>query len=836
MDRVHYNQNSIILNGEEIFLYSGEFHYFRTDPTQWADSLEKMKDAHLNCVSIYVPWNWHEKHEGHFDFKGETHPKRDLLSALDLIQDMGFYIIFRPGPFICSEWLYGGYPEWLYIDYPETRALDRWGNPHNLDMLYPPLTYLHPTFLSFARRWYQQLLIHITPLTYPKGGKIIAWQIDDEPSYGWATRAFDPFFADYNPIVVGKDGLYQSWLSRRYDGDIEDSPYRLALSFEAVTAPHELPDQLGNLLPYQDWHAFKVDMTFAYLEAMYNVLEQADLGIPISVLYPVMLPYTASRAGHYFAIREKPVIITSQCYPGLFGAGFVAEGIYGHVAALTQLVHTWNKPLGAPPMSAEIQGSLSAHISPEGMESYYAWSIAQGLNGVNFYMMAGGDNPAGFHKQTARSYDISAPIGAAGELRPHYPVIQRLGRFLETHGNRLVRTQPIYDIGVGFYAPYESAAQQGDTLKMHSRDHYEDVLHHYFGLHHGCVARTMGLFSLLSATGLTYAMCDLENATLDELIRYPQLWVLGLDFMAREVQEKLCAYVRMGGHLVLMPRVPQLDENFQRCNILGKMFPSDPIDPQPGTRFGARRMNFHTFSTPGLAQGVLVTDYLDTFHLPEGTEALAFDDRSGKPCAYKTSFHNGTASLLGFKLTYEWDGRLDHKHFIDSLVEDAGVHRSAWAEGWELFLVQRVAQSEAEGSFLFVVNPTPWPQCARLHYKDEDGFARQFPEVLDGIHFQKQGGLILFLDTPIAGSDARVIYSTAQIQAWNSKESTMELELYAHPNTPVEIQLLLPQGFSKATVDGQQPSHISWEPDQQRLTLVYQQTEQVVSLIIRSPL
>ena len=30
--------------------------------------------------------------------------------------DLGMHVIFRPGPYICSEWDFGGLPSWLLAD------------------------------------------------------------------------------------------------------------------------------------------------------------------------------------------------------------------------------------------------------------------------------------------------------------------------------------------------------------------------------------------------------------------------------------------------------------------------------------------------------------------------------------------------------------------------------------------------------------------------------------------------------------------------------------------------------------------------------------------------
>ena len=53
-----------------------------------------------------MAWNIHEKTEGTFDFSGNL----DLCAFLDLAREMGLYAIVRPGPYICSEWEFGGLP------------------------------------------------------------------------------------------------------------------------------------------------------------------------------------------------------------------------------------------------------------------------------------------------------------------------------------------------------------------------------------------------------------------------------------------------------------------------------------------------------------------------------------------------------------------------------------------------------------------------------------------------------------------------------------------------------------------------------------------------------
>ncbi len=112
--RIRYDGHCFTIDGQDTFIRSAEFHYFRTPRELWRDRFQKIKEAGFNTVDTYVPWNWHEREmpAGLNDFS-----KVDLSEAeawLKMAQDeFGFYTIVRPGPFICAEWAGGGYPRWL---------------------------------------------------------------------------------------------------------------------------------------------------------------------------------------------------------------------------------------------------------------------------------------------------------------------------------------------------------------------------------------------------------------------------------------------------------------------------------------------------------------------------------------------------------------------------------------------------------------------------------------------------------------------------------------------------------------------------------------------------
>lgn len=171
-DRIRYDSRCWQIEGRDVYLYSGTFHYFRTPEALWKDRLQKMKAAGFNGVETYVPWNWHERTE---PASVDDYSKADmgeLERFLQLAEGMGFYIILRPGPYICAEWSGGGFPQWLMNKRPAKPLHDVW------------LQSIDKDFVAWNRHWYTAVarVVQKHQLTHrqPGTGGVILWQIENE--------------------------------------------------------------------------------------------------------------------------------------------------------------------------------------------------------------------------------------------------------------------------------------------------------------------------------------------------------------------------------------------------------------------------------------------------------------------------------------------------------------------------------------------------------------------------------------------------------------------------------------------------------------------------------
>lgn len=151
------------LGGEPFRVISGAIHYFRVPREYWRDRLIKLKACGFNTVETYVAWNMHEPREGEFDYSDML----DIEDFLATAAELGLYAIVRPGPYICSEWEFGGLPWWLLKnDGIRLRCME-------------------PDYIAAVDRFFDSLIPRIAAHQITEGGNVILVQVENEyGSYG----------------------------------------------------------------------------------------------------------------------------------------------------------------------------------------------------------------------------------------------------------------------------------------------------------------------------------------------------------------------------------------------------------------------------------------------------------------------------------------------------------------------------------------------------------------------------------------------------------------------------------------------------------------------------
>lgn len=100
-------------DGKPVQIHSGEMHFARIPKEYWRQRLKMLRAMGMNTVATYVFWNYQETSPGVWDFKTGNH---DIREFIKIAQEEGLMVILRPGPYVCAEWEFGGYPWWLQND------------------------------------------------------------------------------------------------------------------------------------------------------------------------------------------------------------------------------------------------------------------------------------------------------------------------------------------------------------------------------------------------------------------------------------------------------------------------------------------------------------------------------------------------------------------------------------------------------------------------------------------------------------------------------------------------------------------------------------------------
>ncbi len=225
MRRLEILKDKLLFEEKPFYLASGDVHYFRFFEGEWERRLKLCKDFGLTAIQTYVPWNLHEPEEGQYDFEGNLNIKKflELCSRYDL------KVMFRPTPYICSEWDLGGLPYWLL-------KKDGIG-----------LRSMEEQYIKCFKKYYTRLAEEFVPYLSTNGGPIIAVAVENE--YG--SFGDDAEYVDYTAQLLRELGVDVPLFTA--DGH-EKFKMQNGSNKELWTAidVHEITDEArSNLLEYQ---------------------------------------------------------------------------------------------------------------------------------------------------------------------------------------------------------------------------------------------------------------------------------------------------------------------------------------------------------------------------------------------------------------------------------------------------------------------------------------------------------------------------------------------------------------------------------------------------------
>ncbi|MCM2577153.1 beta-galactosidase [Streptomyces meridianus] len=754
---VRLERRRLLVDGVPRVLMAGEVHYFRLHRRDWADRLDKLVAAGCTAVAGYMPWLVHETASGEVDLTGATSEYRDLVGFLELAAERNLLVIARPGPFVMAELKNEGIPFRIYREHPEALPLGWEGERGPTQTL----DYLEPGYLAQCERWFAQIMPVLADHLVTRGGPVAAVQLDNEVGMlSWVTNTpelTDPTLDDLASWAVeqfGADGAQQ-----RYGADPRDTPSWAAHWRSGGTRGGTEAQQLAL---HHDLGAHHRDRYARYLLRLREVSVQHGIR---DVPFLINLHGTSEGRGRTFPIG------ISQLSKSYAGVPQTTSGSDHYIHELTvenvpdlyvmnafmAAVHDADQPL----TSLEFESGtgnygedLSREASPQATELKTRLCVAQGNRLISYYLFAGGhnpplDEPVGDGNDriafTGERHGFAAPVDPEGRLSPTYPAVRNVVRAVHGAEHLLADMDEEHDDIVLGYVQDHYLTEYAHPDAARRRE-----LVHEIERYRGMGPRDILARSLLLG-GHSFASVDLSaaptSAGADLDPDGPALALATPPVLGRAVQERLAAFLRGGGRLLLHGVLPVLDDDGTPCTVLADALGVAVTGTVDGTvhYFPSVRATDWAGPQPEVRVGVL-----QRLRATGATDAqpLAVDVTDGSPVALEVRTEDGGHAIV---MACDYPCHLD---FWRALVGRLGVQRRLVARGEAPGLVV-TSTADAHGRrIVHLVNVAQVPQKFTL---DVDGVPFAGGAQLE---LPVRSGRMLPLDIPLDGAVLR--WATAE--------------------------------------------------------------------------
>jgi beta-galactosidase len=768
------SKRAFCLNGKEVFLYSGEVHYFRIPMRYWEKHIRALVDAGCNAVSTYVPWSWHEYEEGKFDISGKTHSERNLLGFIKLAAEHGLFVTLKPGPYVMAETTDQGIPGWLTSRYPETRALGEngqpWGNPF--------VSYMSTVMRDKAARWLTYFARSVVvPYQRKRKGAVIMLQLCNEIGiFSWLGMQ-----ADYSASSLAAWWMFLKHRFPRLE-DLSRALDREISAYENVMPPRNVCSSRREYFLYELFHDYLRWAYADYVAFLAKTLRKAGVAVP---LFANIGGWVFGRA-HEFCMNATFHRETARKVPDvLYGLDHIPEFVSplnahdGIVA--NQLAMELQRRRG-PIYSAELQCGSREHgveTYPPELALFYRECIAHGLTGMNFYMFAQGRNPKGRGTDGPMFYWYNA-VDYKAHRQPTFDVVRDLGEWLRFNGARVIASERRASLGVVFYPHLHETELLFSTLHKRTRLDAAQIGLSADPLDFRTRAYFDGVIRILTKKSVPYDLVDVTVRNTKSLSAYPRLVLVTNEIMDPDSQQKLVDYVREGGELVVFPVLPRYDRNFAPCRIMEEAFGIHEEGVAASNRVYTERLSDIPVVLPPRILSA------------RGGAVLA-RDVDGHVVGIEKSVGQGTVRAFGFFLYYSIE---EHPTLWAEMMNLAQTPQSA---GTDNDVLQVEFRKTGREGLLFIGNFHRTQRSSRVWVRDpRSGNRLDIGEVA----LPALTGLLMPIQAEITPA-VRLLYAHAELLDRGQRAGRAVFGLRGPADMPCRLAIRVPKDIRRIRVDGQ---------------------------------
>ncbi len=789
MNTVSLSNGCLNINSHPVFIFSGELHYFRVKMEEWKDRIKKGKQARLNTISSYIPWRWHAPDPNTLDFGANKVRERNVARFLELIQEEDLYFIARIGPICHGEMTNDGLPGWLLDKYPEIKLRDDAGRTNPYSNL---VDYHHPVLHEKIKEWYTALIEELRPFFYTNGGPIVLIQLDNEISMlNWLTSS-----PNYNS---NSTKMFRSFLKKKYKNiETLNSTFKTDYQdFNEVEQPKENYQREKGIFFYE-WSEYYREYYARYYGCLYETVRNLNVTLPVLANIPQIYDYDVKGRGNMGIMttsmfKKFPDYAEDLLFGGAYQYRRVDYENFTDIFAMTEMVRMIT-PDEHPIICAEMQTGIMFDrpvLYPSDVELNIKTSTGTGLNGINCYMFAGGENRHNMGGM-ADHHNWQAAVGADGKPAEHYSALRKTGQILDNLSSLLPKTSPLHDLNMGLYLPYYQTEYMSgaeiDQLSAIRDSSYFD-----------------GLLRLTRLAGYSYRFVDLMAEPVENF--NDTTWIFSLEHMDPNTQKNIIRLSEKGINLLLYPNIPKYDLNGDKCPLLKEYLGIKEISSARGANKVVKPESEFRYYGGG---------FMNLFTLDkaagQGADIL-YTSPGNTPTAFEIQKDNSRVLICGFDLNHRFDFQVD---LIEKFAGRHGVTRHVSADNRFVDLLLRRGK---EGSLLFAANYTEMDQRTDVKIRGTfrpDNFA---------LRVSGRTGLILPVNYQI-NEELFLHYTTAEIidMEKNGEQVALILQNPGHEITLCytgNYELSRPEPKSMAEKDGY--SHYTCVPrDKENMKVVLQ--------------
>jgi beta-galactosidase len=514
------------------------------------------------------------------------------------------------------------------------------------------------------------------------GGPIVMMQVCNEVGvFQWLSGKID-----YNAAVIG---MFRQFLRDKYGevGAMNTTYGSNIASFDAMAAPKGMIENREQYRTYVDFHLFFRHYYAVYLDTLVTNIRRHGVDVQLSHNIPGWIYGNAAELPMLISTYEEVMRTRDDI---VFGLDHIPEFFSfrnAHSDLACNKILQAMQPYG-PVWAAEFQAGTREHharCDARDMESFYLASLAHGMKSFNYYMFSQGTNPSG-KGYYGKTFYYQTPLNADGVPSPLYSVTKKIGTYIRREKNDLLESTSKADIGIGFYKPYFHTEVTTSQLLKERRLFVEKLGLYYDPRFLREEVLFNGLMRGLQTLNYQYDVKDIQTTGVESLLAYTQLWMVSAEYMDAGTQRILAAYVKKGGHLILYPAVPVLDEYLNPCTIL-----KDELRIQ----FTAS-MSSHKVDAFGIEDVYTFFEKKQIF--TNGDGVIVATTKNGEVCGMRRSIGMGTITTLGIAFGYSAD---EHLQLVDAIVSGDRITRELTVSDPD---VQFVVRHGKKSTYIFLMN------------------------------------------------------------------------------------------------------------------------------------